>query len=34
MEKHDFKSVAEITEQPQYHWNNRVVLITEDEEVN
>ena len=34
MENHDFTSVAVITEQPQYHWNNRVVLITEDEEVN
>ena len=34
MENHDFTSVAVITEQPQYHWNNKVVLITEDEEVN
>jgi two-component system cell cycle response regulator DivK len=34
MENHDFSSVAVITEQPQYHWNNKVVLITEDEEVN
>jgi len=22
------------SKQPEYHWNNRVVLITEDEEVN
>ena len=34
MENHDSTSVAIFTEQPQYHWNNRVVLITEDEEVN
>jgi len=34
MENHDPTSVAVFGEQPQYHWNNRVVLITEDEEVN
>ena len=34
MENHDSTSVAVFPEQPQYHWNNRVVLITEDEEVN
>jgi len=34
MENHDSTSVAVFAEQPQYHWNNRVVLITEDEEVN
>ena len=26
--------VAPIIEQPQYRWNNKLVLITEDEEVN
>ena len=34
MEDHNATIVSEITEQPQYHWNNRLVLITEDEEVN
>ena len=34
MEKQESVSIFPITEQPEYHWNNRVVLITEDEEVN
>ena len=34
MEKQESVSIFPTTEQPQYHWNNRVVLITEDEEVN
>jgi len=34
MEKQESASIFPITEQPEYHWNNRVVLITEDEEVN
>ena len=34
MEKQGSVSIFPTTEQPEYHWNNRVVLITEDEEVN
>jgi two-component system cell cycle response regulator DivK len=34
MEKQESVSIFPTTEQPEYHWNNRVVLITEDEEVN
>ena len=34
MEKQESVSIFPITEQPEYHWNNRVLLITEDEEVN
>ena len=34
MEEQESVSIFPITEQPEYHWNNRVVLITEDEEVN
>ena len=34
MEKQESVNIFPITEQPEYHWNNRVVLITEDEEVN
>ena len=34
MEKQESVSIFPNTEQPEYHWNNRVVLITEDEEVN
>ena len=34
MENHDSTTVSPTLEQPEYHWNNRVVLITEDEEVN
>ncbi len=34
MEKQGSVSIFPNTEQPEYHWNNRVVLITEDEEVN
>jgi two-component system cell cycle response regulator DivK len=34
MEKPGSVSIFPNTEQPEYHWNNRVVLITEDEEVN
>lgn len=34
MENLDTATVSPTKEEPQYHWNNRVVLITEDEEVN
>ena len=34
MEKQESVNIFPTTEQPEYHWNNRVVLITEDEEVN
>jgi len=34
MKKLKSKKVAPIMGMPDYHWNNRVVLITEDEEVN
>ncbi|RLD28727.1 MAG: response regulator [Bacteroidetes bacterium] len=34
MENPDTTLVAPVIEQPQYHWNNKLVLITEDEEVN
>ena len=34
MEKQESVTIFPNTEQPEYHWNNRVVLITEDEEVN
>ena len=34
MGKQESVSIFPNTEQPEYHWNNRVVLITEDEEVN
>ena len=34
MEEKESVSIFPIIEQPEYHWNNRVVLITEDEEVN
>ena len=34
MEKQESVSIFPNTDQPEYHWNNRVVLITEDEEVN
>ena len=34
MENYDSPTVHPIVEQPQYQWNNRVVLITEDQEVN
>ncbi len=34
MENLDTTTVSPTKEEPQYHWNNRVVLITEDEEVN
>ena len=34
MEEQESVRIFPITEQPEYHWNNRVVLITEDEEVN
>jgi len=34
MENHDSTTLSPIAEQPEYQWNNRVVLITEDEEVN
>ena len=34
MKKQDSKEAAPIMGMPDYRWNNRVVLITEDEEVN
>ncbi len=34
MKKQDSKKAAPIMGMPDYKWNNRVVLITEDEEVN
>lgn len=34
MEEIDANAVSTVAEQPEYHWNNRVVLITEDEEIN
>jgi two-component system, cell cycle response regulator DivK len=34
MKKQNPKKAAPIMGMPDYHWNNRVVLITEDEEVN
>jgi len=34
MKKSDSKKEAPIMGMPDYRWNNRVVLITEDEEVN
>jgi CheY-like chemotaxis protein len=34
MKKQDSKKEAPIMGMPEYSWNNRVVLITEDEEVN
>jgi two-component system, cell cycle response regulator DivK len=34
MKKNDNKKTAPTMGMPAYHWKNRVVLITEDEEVN
>lgn len=34
MENHDSTTLSPTSEPPEYQWNNRVVLITEDEEVN
>jgi len=34
MKKQDSNKAAPIMGMPDYRWNNRVVLITEDEEVN
>jgi CheY-like chemotaxis protein len=34
MEKTESYSYVSNSDNPQYHWSNRVVLITEDEEVN
>ena len=34
MEKQESVNIFPNSEQPEYHWSNRVVLITEDEEVN
>lgn len=34
MKKQDSKKATPIMGMPDYKWNNRVVLITEDEEVN
>jgi two-component system, cell cycle response regulator DivK len=34
MENHDAPQVYSYEDQQEYHWNNKVVLITEDEEVS
>jgi len=34
MENHDATAISAFNNQTEYHWNNKVVLITEDEEVN
>jgi CheY-like chemotaxis protein len=34
MENHDMAAVSPSNNPAEYHWNNKVVLITEDEEVN
>jgi len=34
MENQDSVHIYPSSNQPEYHWSNRVVLITEDEEVN
>lgn len=34
MENQDSVHIYPGSKQPEYHWSNRVVLITEDEEVN
>ena len=34
MEKQDSANIYPVSKQPEYRWSNRVVLITEDEEVN
>lgn len=34
MKNQDSVNIYPVTKQPEYHWSNRVVLITEDEEVN
>jgi CheY-like chemotaxis protein len=34
MENQDSVNIYPVSKQPEYHWSNRVVLITEDEEVN
>ena len=34
MENQNTTVYTPVADQPQYHWNNKVVLITEDEEVN
>ena len=34
MENNESTTAYPTKEQPQYRWNNRVVLITEDEEMN
>ena len=34
MKNQDSVSIFPNSEQPEYRWNNRVMLITEDEEVN
>ena len=34
MEEESASAISTVVDQPEYHWNNRVVLITEDEEIN
>lgn len=34
MEHYDAAAISASNNQNEYHWNNKVVLITEDEEVN
>lgn len=34
MDNQNSTVVSKILEPPQYHWHNKLVLITEDEEVN
>ena len=34
MEEESAGAISAVADQPEYHWNNRVVLITEDEEIN
>jgi two-component system cell cycle response regulator DivK len=34
MKNQDSVNIYPVSKQPEYHWSNRVVLITEDEEVN
>lgn len=34
MENQEPVNIYPASKQPEYHWSNRVVLITEDEEVN
>jgi len=34
MKNQESVNIYPLSKQPEYHWSNRVVLITEDEEVN